>query len=138
MTFAAAVAIAISFWGARHVDTPCAPSPIVVQDSELPTPNGIPALAATYGRTGPYGYCKVLISHDLQQWRTYDPGYYAVVIIHEVGHIDGIGHIPGGIMDANGTPRYRTAYPLEVRQVVARMKQYCQIPQGGYERCHGS
>lgn len=131
MTFAIALTLALSFWHARNVDIPCTPTPVVVQADALPQmPNGLAALAAAYGPPR----CQVLIGPALQQWRGDDPGYYATAIIHEVGHIGGVPHSPGGIMDANGFVSDRTEYPFIVRQYIKlHMPWIAPIPGAGYE-----
>jgi hypothetical protein len=131
MTLAIAVAIAVSFWGARKIETPCKPIVTVVREAELPVVNGRPALAAAIP-----SQCRVLVGPELQDWRHRDPGYYATVIVHEVGHIDGIGHSPGGFMDENGFDPLRSMYPTEVRRYVSRMRGVCIFPGGGYIRAN--
>lgn len=126
MTFATAVAIAVSFWGARdiHPIEGCHIRPVVVEDAALPhDAYGVPALAATYGPDAG-GLCgEVMISHILRFWQSADPGFYCAVIVHEVKHADGYGHTDGGLMDANGIDRTRSAYPWPCRLATRRIKR---------------
>lgn len=100
MHFALAVAIAVSFWGARGVQVPCQPIPVSGADAQLPADR----LPAEYG-----GYpvpmaaapgCRILISRggsSFRHNRDMAP-WYCAYVVHEVGHLAGLGHTQAGLM----------------------------------------
>lgn len=96
MTFALAVSIAISFWGARHVQVPCQPVEIRNADAILPVNrDGEPVAMATYRDT-----CQIWIS-SADEWLRHQPEFaalYCADIAHEVGHLGGLEHTETGLM----------------------------------------
>jgi hypothetical protein len=94
--FALALLIAVHFWGDRHVPIPCHPVAVVVPDEQLPiSVYGIPAAMATYASD-----CRILISASTDFSRPFASELYCADVVHEVGHIGGLAHSPGGIMAA--------------------------------------
>lgn len=99
MTFALAAAIAVSFWGARGVTVPCTPIPVSGADAQLP---GVQFPGTTLMQTADMGAlgCRVLLSKQAAYWRRTEPDYYCAEVVHEVGHIAGLGHRDDGVMNA--------------------------------------
>lgn len=96
MYFALAAAIAVSFWGARGVDVPCTPVAISGADARLEV-RGAYGLRDT-AAMGTLG-CTILLSNYAAYTRRTDPGLYCAEIVHEVGHIAGLGHRNDGVMN---------------------------------------
>lgn len=95
MHFALAVAIAVSFWNARHVTIPCQPIPVSGADALLQHDRfgNADAMAAASG-------CRILISRA-GSWLRHDremAPLYCADVAHEVGHLGGLPHSAAGLM----------------------------------------
>lgn len=102
MTFTLALMIAVSYWGARDIQTPCHPYPVAASRAEMaaiPTELGVGAYMAAEQTD-----CQILVSplanRDVQPGGAYIT--YCTAIVHEVGHIDGLGHTSSGVMTPYG------------------------------------
>jgi hypothetical protein len=97
MSFVIALAISLSFWGARGVHVPCQPVAVLGADSELPVMDewGNIAAMGTYVET-----CRILISSDVDTYRSDRDlaPLYCQDVAHEVGHIGGLEHTETGLM----------------------------------------
>lgn len=93
MKFALALLIAVHFWGDRGVHVPCHPVAIPGADAQMPVDGwgNTVAMAATTG-------CRVLISYMALGERRDEPELYCGSVVHEVGHLAGLGHTPTGVM----------------------------------------
>lgn len=94
MKFALALLIAVHFWDARNVHVPCHPVPVIAADAVLPKDRwGLPAVMGAI----PDG-CRIFISSAGAAQRTQAPIWYCADIVHETGHLAGLGHTPTGVM----------------------------------------
>jgi hypothetical protein len=119
VTFAVALAIAVSFWGARDVTVPpITPTPKTYEEMPLTDPVNR-AVAAYDARRH-----EVWISPELAEYRREEPGYYCAVIIHEAGHAGGLAHSPTGVMsfDQPLNPGDRKTWPFVCRQVTKQLR----------------
>jgi hypothetical protein len=95
MHFALALAIAVSFWGARGVTVPCQPTAVPGSDAALQSEwHG-------YAFTEPMATadgCRILLSRYGSALRHALPALYCADVVHETGHLAGLGHTPTGLM----------------------------------------
>jgi hypothetical protein len=97
MHFALALAIAVSFWHARGVEVPCAPVAVSGADARLPYDALAPAGKKWRVPMAAWG-CEILISRETGFLRVDAAADYCLDVVHEVGHIAGLGHTPTGVM----------------------------------------
>lgn len=101
MTFTVALMIAVSYWGARDIQTPCHPQPAYLTNEQMAVYNGIDGVEADM--RADRATCEVLIAPTGRVLRTLDEpvGWsYCREVVHEVGHIDGLTHEHEGVMSA--------------------------------------
>jgi hypothetical protein len=95
MTFGFAKAIAVDYWARRGVRVACEPEQMLLSDAETADWGFTPDMLADVPA------CAVDVTPWAAAWRTM-PGerwYYCREIVHEVGHLAGLGHDYGGVMD---------------------------------------
>lgn len=107
MNFTVALMIAVSYWGARDHPTPCHPVALRVTSAQMaafdildPSTQGAADMRTDTAR------CTIYIGPEGAALRTLDEpaGFsYCAEIVHEVGHIDGLGHEHGGVMNPDGS-----------------------------------
>lgn len=100
MYFALAVAIAMSFWGARGVDVPVTPTAVSGADARLQVVSSIGGYVnvADTAAMGTLGSTVFLSSYAAYQRRA-EPELYCAEVVHEVGHVAGLPHRDDGVMN---------------------------------------
>lgn len=111
MTFTVALMIAVSYWGARDIQTPCHPQLVNASQVQMAAWDGTGIfengkLVAKHAgmRAAPWSCTIYQGALARGQARLYAPPWCAQ-IVHEVGHIDGLSHAYGGVMSAEGPSR---------------------------------
>lgn len=110
MTFAVALTIAVSFWGARDIHVPPGLTPIYETATTMPTTDGNADLMA-YDYHG-----HVLISPAARYFQHDSPGGYCAMVVHEAGHAAGLSHTLTGIMSVPFGPYDRPTFPWACRK----------------------
>lgn len=136
MTFEFAALVAVNYWQARGVHIPCHPTAKVLTIAEddaiqasIPADEHLDmfAIQAT---------CTIVISPDTAALRTDRDldWYYCMDVAHELGHLGGLDHDYGGVMNRNQNITPRGC--LHPREFLRSLR--CDEPQGGPSQRHPS
>lgn len=136
MTFAYARNVAINYWAKRNITVPCQPLAHVFtsdEDAQVQAESSEPVNMLADSAT-----CTIDITPLADWYRTHREyaWIYCMEIVHEVGHLAGLEHEYGGVMDSteNIVP-YRCDH-LNVPKVKARLDNHVRVRGGRTRRGH--
>jgi hypothetical protein len=129
MTFEFASVVAVGYWAKRGLTIPCHPHRRLLTRAENTALQEEYRAAGLIGENEGIGMtvdvpsCMVNVTPDLNWYRT-QTGFkwiYCQAVTHELGHLAGLGHDYGGIMDfRNGVVPWGCKHPLKFRRRLAQ------------------
>jgi len=117
MTWDFAVLVARDYWQQRGYELPCEPVPYLLSDAEDAEWQAryVEVYGTEFDMAADLAACRVLITPYAEWMRTDEDGWtYCAEVAHEFGHLIGLGHDHGGIMDhAEGMSPFGCNFPRQ-------------------------